>query len=74
MNDLTTTLTNDQKARLASWVIDKVAENFWYDRQQEHNAEWLGDLDEVEAMKQLAVWLKRLPGSYWNVGLPLEVK
>jgi hypothetical protein len=63
------TLTSDQKANLAAWLIYKAAEMLPFDMQGAHHEDWLGDLDYDAALAQLGVWLKRLPGDYWHSSL-----
>ena len=63
----TTTLTNDQKARLAGWLISTAAEFLSSGLTDDPD---LHDIDREAAAKQLAVWLDRLPGTMWHMGLP----
>jgi hypothetical protein len=56
-----TGLSNQQKRELALELIragGEIAEKFWADRPPG----W----DPEEAGKQLALWLKKLPGEYWD--------
>ena len=63
------TLTLDQKANLAAWLIYKAAEMLPIDMEGAPHEAWVGERDLDDAPAQLAVWLKRLPGDYWHSSL-----
>ncbi len=63
------TLTNAQKATLALALMHKAGDlvEFFTDMCPELAEE----IDAADAAAQLAVWLKKLPGSGWDTRLPL---
>lgn len=62
------TLTNKQKAALATMLIQKAGSliEFW----GEYADDELQQVSAQQAAEQFAVWLKGLPGNSWDSRLP----
>lgn len=66
-------LTKNQKALLAQAVIQRVADMVEFPEMYKDdllNGEpALADADPVEVREQLAVWMRRMPGTAWDTRL-----
>lgn len=64
-------MTNEQKQALALELLSKAGDllEFW-DEQMFLN-DLLNEVTAAAAGKQLAIWLKNLPGSMWDKRIPL---
>jgi hypothetical protein len=66
-------MTNAQKAALAAEVIDRVSVivEFWNEGLTDGQIdESLAGVSAEEAARQIAIWMKSLPGNSWSTFLP----